>query len=96
MHRVHRDQRKLQRLWPADDDSDAVRLLEHQGPGALTVDRAQFEAALSARRGSLKSTETDRRRLSTHMRRTLRSPIPAGCVPSPDSWLTGHRDTPSP
>ncbi|MGA5898930.1 Fpg/Nei family DNA glycosylase [Streptomyces venetus] len=54
-----RDQRKLQGLWLAHDDSDIDRLLRRQGPDALTVDRAEFDAVLSARRGSLKTALTD-------------------------------------
>jgi formamidopyrimidine-DNA glycosylase len=122
----YRDQRKLQGLWLACDDSDVARLLVRQGPDALTVDRRAFEAALSSRRGRVKTvltdqsvlaglgnlladeilwrarlcpagrasdlTEAERRRLYTHMRRTLRSAVTAGCVPPRDSWLTGHRD----
>ncbi|WP_030147343.1 MULTISPECIES: Fpg/Nei family DNA glycosylase [unclassified Streptomyces] len=125
-----RDQRKLQGLWLAHDDSDIDRLLERQGPDALTVDRAEFAALLSARRGHLKTaltdqsvlaglgnlladeilwrarlrpdrrardlTEADLRRLYSRMRGTLRSAVPAGCVPPRDSWLTGHRDDPEP
>jgi formamidopyrimidine-DNA glycosylase len=126
----YRDQRKLQGLWLADDDSDVVRLLDGQGPDAMVVDRAEFEDALSAHRGRVKTvltdqsvlaglgnlladeilwraglrptdrasdlTEAERRRLYTHMRRTLRSAVTAGCVPPRDSWLTGHRDDPDP
>ncbi|GGQ91554.1 Fpg/Nei family DNA glycosylase [Streptomyces aurantiogriseus] len=126
----YRDQRKLQGLWLADDDSEVARLLDRQGPDAMTVDREEFEAALSSRRGSVKTaltdqsvlaglgnlladeilwrarlrpssrtsdlTEADRRRLYTDMRRTLRSAVTAGCVPPRDSWLTGHRDDPTP
>ncbi|GAA4073118.1 Fpg/Nei family DNA glycosylase [Streptomyces shaanxiensis] len=126
----YRDQRKLQGLWLADDESEVARLLERQGPDALTVDRKEFEAALSARRGSVKTaltdqsvlaglgnlladeilwrarlrpscrasdlTEADRRRLYTHMRRTLRSAVAVGRVPPRDSWLTGHRDDHNP
>jgi formamidopyrimidine-DNA glycosylase len=125
-----RDQRKLQGLWLADDDSDVARLLADQGPDAMAVDRKEFEAVLSARRGKVKTvltdqsvlaglgnlladeilwrarlrpadrasdlTEAERRRLYTHMRRTLRSAVTAGCVPPRDSWLTGHRDDPDP
>ncbi|EFL30503.1 formamidopyrimidine-DNA glycosylase [Streptomyces viridochromogenes DSM 40736] len=54
-----RDQRKLQGLWLAHDDFDIDRLLRRQGPDALTVDRAEFEAVLCARRGSLKTALTD-------------------------------------
>ncbi|MGW0846069.1 Fpg/Nei family DNA glycosylase [Streptomyces sp. NPDC002787] len=126
----YRDQRKLQGLWLADDESEVARLLGRQGPDAMAVNRAEFEAALSARRGSVKTaltdqsvlaglgnlladeilwraglrptsrasdlTEADRRRLYTHMRRTLRSAVTAGRVPPRDSWLTGHRDDPVP
>lgn len=126
----YRDQRKLQGLWLADDDSDVVRLLEGQGPDALAVEREDFEAALASRRGRVKTvltdqsvlaglgnlladeilwraglpptgranalTEPERRRLYTHMRRTLRSAVTAGRIPPRDSWLTGHRDDPDP
>jgi formamidopyrimidine-DNA glycosylase len=126
----YRDQRKLQGLWLADDESEVARLLAGQGPDALAVDREEFASALSARRGSVKTaltdqsvlaglgnlladeilwrarlrptgrasdlTESDRRRLYTHMRRTLRSAVTAGRVPPRDSWLTGHRDDPDP
>lgn len=126
----YRDQRKLQGLWLADDESEVVRLLQRQGPDAMAVGRKEFEAALCARRGSVKTalidqsvlaglgnlladeilwraglrptsrasdlTEADCRRLYTHMRRTLRSAVPAGRVPPRDSWLTGHRDDPVP
>ncbi|NGO09531.1 Fpg/Nei family DNA glycosylase [Streptomyces sp. HC44] len=126
----YRDQRKLQGLWLADDDSAVVRLLDRQGPDALSVDRKEFEAALAVRRGRVKTvltdqsvlaglgnlladeilwrarlspasrasdlTEAERRRLYAHMRRTLRSAVAAGCVPPHNSWLTGHRDDPSP
>ncbi|MFH9006150.1 Fpg/Nei family DNA glycosylase [Streptomyces afghaniensis] len=54
-----RDQRKLQGLWLAHDDSDLDRLLRRQGPDAMTVGRAEFDAVLSARRGHLKTALTD-------------------------------------
>ncbi|MFF3910618.1 Fpg/Nei family DNA glycosylase [Streptomyces sp. NPDC001848] len=126
----YRDQRKLQGLWLAEDDSDVARLLGRQGPDALAVDGREFGAALSSRRGRIKSvlmdqsvlaglgnlladeilwcarlrptrpvgdlTQAEVRRLYTHMRRTLRSAVTAGCVPPYDSWLTGHRDDPVP
>ncbi|MGV9449943.1 Fpg/Nei family DNA glycosylase [Streptomyces sp. NPDC003635] len=126
----YRDQRKLQGLWLAHDESEVGALLEGQGPDALTVGRGEFDSALAARRGSVKTaltdqsvlaglgnlladeilwrsglrptsptsalTETDRRRLYTQMRRTLRSAVPTGRVPPRDSWLTGHRDDPTP
>ncbi|WP_030680601.1 Fpg/Nei family DNA glycosylase [Streptomyces cellulosae] len=126
----YRDQRKLRGLWLADDDTAVARLLDRQGPDALTVDRKEFEAALSAHRGRVKTvltdqsvlaglgnlladeilwrarlnptchandlTERERHRLYTHMRRTLRSAVTAGRVPPRPSWLTGHRDDPTP
>ncbi|WP_323375944.1 Fpg/Nei family DNA glycosylase [Streptomyces sp. RB17] len=126
----YRDQRKLQGIWLADDDSGVARLLDRQGPDALAVDREDFEAALRARRGHIKTaltdqsvvaglgnlladeilwraglhpgtravdvTESERRHLYSHMRRTLRSAVTAGCVPPRDGWLTGHRDDPDP
>ncbi|MFF7969865.1 DNA-formamidopyrimidine glycosylase family protein [Streptomyces sp. NPDC007905] len=55
----YRDQRKLQGLWLAHDDSDVDRLLEHQGPDALEVDGAAFEYALGSRRGHVKTVLTD-------------------------------------
>ncbi|MER6981395.1 DNA-formamidopyrimidine glycosylase family protein, partial [Streptomyces carpinensis] len=110
----YRDQRKLQGLWLAYDDRDVARRLERQGPDALAVGPEEFEAALSSRRGHIKTaltdqsvlaglgnlladevlwraglrpdvraqdlTGADRRRLYTHMRRTLRSAVTAGCV----------------
>ncbi|MFI6370171.1 Fpg/Nei family DNA glycosylase [Streptomyces sp. NPDC050546] len=54
-----RDQRKLQGLWLAGDDSDIGRLLQGQGPDALAVERADFEAVLSSRRGHVKTALTD-------------------------------------
>ncbi|MEU6770129.1 DNA-formamidopyrimidine glycosylase family protein [Streptomyces sp. NPDC046759] len=55
----YRDQRKLQGLWLADDDFGVARLLDRQGPDALSVQRQDFEAALSSRRGHIKTTLTD-------------------------------------
>ncbi len=54
-----RDQRKLQGLWLAHDEADVERLLARQGPDALAVDRGEFEAVLSSRRGALKTALTD-------------------------------------
>ncbi|MFF5184736.1 Fpg/Nei family DNA glycosylase [Streptomyces sp. NPDC000345] len=124
----YRDQRKLQGLWLAHDESEVVRVLGRLGPDATAVGREDFEAALSSHRGSVKTVltdqtvlaglgnlladeilwraglsptsradglgEADRRSLYTHMRRTLRSAIPAGRVPPRNTWLTGHRDDP--
>ena len=59
------------------------RLCAHPDEPAEPHDRVLFTVARD-------------RRLRAQMRRTLRSAIPAGCVPPRDSSLTGHRDTPSP
>ncbi|MEV0639394.1 DNA-formamidopyrimidine glycosylase family protein [Streptomyces sp. NPDC050619] len=55
----YRDQRKLQGVWLAEDDSELARLLDEQGPDAMAVDREEFMAALSARRGRVKTVLTD-------------------------------------
>jgi formamidopyrimidine-DNA glycosylase len=55
----YRDQRKLQGLWLAEDDLDVVRLLDRQGPDALTVGREEFESALSSHRGHVKAVLID-------------------------------------
>ncbi|WP_369272042.1 Fpg/Nei family DNA glycosylase [Streptomyces sp. R11] len=60
----YRDQRKLQGLWLADDDSDVVRLLRDQGPDALTVDREEFEDVLASHRGRVKSVLIDQSALA--------------------------------
>lgn len=59
----YRDQRKLQGLWLADE-AGVARTLDRQGPDAMEIDRAGFEAALAGRRGSVKSTLTDQARLA--------------------------------
>ncbi|MFF3247180.1 Fpg/Nei family DNA glycosylase [Streptomyces sp. NPDC002870] len=128
-HLSYRDQRKLQGLWLADD-ADVARILDDQGPDAMSVDLAELEELLSRRRGRIKSaltdqsvlaglgnlladeilwrarlhperradelTDDDRRRLHTEMRRTLRSSVRAGRVPTRKSWLTGRRDDSNP
>ncbi|MEH0579720.1 Fpg/Nei family DNA glycosylase [Streptomyces sp. B21-108] len=55
----YRDQRKLRGLWLADDEFEVARLLGGLGPDALTVDRDDFDAALTAHRGSVKTVLTD-------------------------------------
>ncbi|MFJ8105521.1 Fpg/Nei family DNA glycosylase [Streptomyces sp. NPDC096132] len=55
----YRDQRKLRGLWLAEDESGVARLLGDLGPDALTVDRDDFETALSARRAGIKTVLTD-------------------------------------
>ena len=54
-----RDQRKLQGLWLARDESDVDRLLGDQGPDAARIGGDEFEALLASRRGRLKPTLTD-------------------------------------
>ncbi|MFJ9850394.1 hypothetical protein [Streptomyces sp. NPDC101150] len=54
----YRDQRKLRGLWLADD-SGVARTLDRQGPDAPAVGRAGFDAALSGRRGGVKSALMD-------------------------------------
>ncbi|MCF3172754.1 Fpg/Nei family DNA glycosylase [Streptomyces sioyaensis] len=54
----YRDQRKLKGLWLADE-SAVARMMESQGPDALTFDRSGFEAALAGRRGGIKSALLD-------------------------------------
>ncbi|MGP3999727.1 Fpg/Nei family DNA glycosylase [Streptomyces sp. 8N706] len=49
----YRDQRKLQGIWLGGDET-VERVLDEQGPDALTVDRAEFGARISGRRGSIK------------------------------------------
>jgi formamidopyrimidine-DNA glycosylase len=81
-----RDQRKLQGLWLAHDESVLA------GLGNLLADEILWRARLRPDRGVRDLTGEDRRRLYGEMRRTLRSSVTAGCVPPRDSWLTGHRD----
>lgn len=60
----YRDQRKLRGLWLAEEESVVTRMLDRQGPDAMAVDREEFEAALSARRGKVKSVLTDQSALA--------------------------------
>jgi formamidopyrimidine-DNA glycosylase len=56
----YRDQRKLQGLWFAEDaDTGVARILDQQGPDAMTVGRAEFDQLLSGRRSRIKSVLTD-------------------------------------
>jgi formamidopyrimidine-DNA glycosylase len=66
------------------------------GLGNLLADEILWRAGLSPTGRADELTEPERRRLYTHMRRTLRSAVTAGRVPPRDSWLTGHRDDPDP
>ncbi|MBA0052951.1 Fpg/Nei family DNA glycosylase [Streptomyces sp. AJS327] len=54
----YRDQRKLKGLWLADR-ADVDRMIGEQGPDALGLDRAGFEARLAGRRGGVKSALTN-------------------------------------
>ncbi|MGW6731958.1 DNA-formamidopyrimidine glycosylase family protein [Streptomyces sp. NPDC055013] len=93
-HRLrHRDQRGLQGLWPADDDSDGVRLLRDQGPDALTVDREEFGDVLASPRGRVKSVLIDQSALAglgnlladeILWRARLRPNIPANALAEPE------------
>ncbi len=93
--RLHyRDQRKLRGLWLADDESAVDRLLADQGPDALAVDRAAFEAALTTHRGGIKSVLTDQHVLAgSAICSPTRScgvpgcarPVPRGTSPRPNS-----------
>jgi formamidopyrimidine-DNA glycosylase len=55
----YRDQRKLKGLWLAADAAALADALEDQGPDAAAADRGDFDAALSRRRGSIKSCLID-------------------------------------
>ncbi|RPF34686.1 Fpg/Nei family DNA glycosylase [Streptomyces sp. TLI_185] len=66
------------------------------GLGNLLADEILWRARVRPSAHANELTEADCRRLYTQMRRTLRSAVPTGRVPPRDSWLTGHRDTPSP
>lgn len=54
----YRDQRKLKGLWLIDE-AGLTRTLAAQGPDAAAVGRADFDARLRHRRGSVKSALTD-------------------------------------
>ncbi|MFG2606626.1 Fpg/Nei family DNA glycosylase [Streptomyces sp. NPDC048514] len=62
------------------------------GLGNLLADEILWRAGLRPDSRARDLTSAERRSLYTHMRRTLRSAVTAGCVPPRDSWLTGHRD----
>ncbi|MCT7354756.1 Fpg/Nei family DNA glycosylase [Streptomyces sp. 15-116A] len=66
------------------------------GLGNLLADEVLWRAGLPPTVRASDLGSPDRRRLYTHMRRTLRSAVTAGCVPPRDTWLTGHRDDPDP
>ena len=66
------------------------------GLGNLLADEILWRAGLRPQERASDLTDPERRRLYTTMRRTLRSAITAGCVPPRTSWLTGHRDAPTP
>jgi formamidopyrimidine-DNA glycosylase len=66
------------------------------GLGNLLADEILWRARMRPDRRARDLTPADRRRLYTQMRRTLDASVDAGCVPSRESWLTGHRDEPAP
>lgn len=66
------------------------------GLGNLLADEILWRAALRPDTRARDLTAADRHRLYTEMRHTLRSAVRAGCVPPRTTWLTGHRDTPTP
>ena len=49
-----RDMRKLQGIWLAESEDSVARILGHQGPDALAIDRRQFDERLQRRRGRVK------------------------------------------
>ena len=53
------DLRKLRGVWLAATDDEVAGVMGDQGPDALAVDLRAFAAALSTRRGALKSTLMD-------------------------------------
>lgn len=59
----YRDQRKLKGLWLLDDPG-VTRMLHGQGPDATEMTRADFEALLSGRRGSVKPVLLDQSALA--------------------------------
>lgn len=66
------------------------------GLGNLLADEILWRTRLHPGIRASDVTASDRRRLHTEMRRTLRSSVRAGLVPPRPSWLTGHRDDPDP
>jgi formamidopyrimidine-DNA glycosylase len=66
------------------------------GLGNLLADEILWRTRLNPRTPANALTETDTRRLHTQMRRTLRTAVRAGRVPPRPTWLTGHRDAPTP
>ncbi|MGW1609354.1 DNA-formamidopyrimidine glycosylase family protein [Streptomyces sp. NPDC002285] len=92
-HRLRsRDQRKLQGLWPAGDDSDGVVA----GLGNLLADEILWRARLRPNTPAYALAEPERHGRYTEMRRTLRPAVTAGRVPPRPTWLTGRRDDPDP
>ena len=75
------------RLKPTLTDQTVVA-----GLGNLLADEILWRARLRPDSRADALSHAERRRLYTRMRSTLRSAVAAGCVPSRESWLTGHRD----
>ncbi|MFF0066613.1 Fpg/Nei family DNA glycosylase [Streptomyces sp. NPDC005279] len=66
------------------------------GLGNLLADEILWRARLHPARRADQLTDDERHRLHTEMRRTLRSSVRAGRVPTRKSWLTGRRDDADP
>lgn len=62
------------------------------GLGNLLADEILWRAGLRPDTRPNALSPAQRARLYTRMRSTLRSAVAAGCVPTRESWLTGHRD----
>lgn len=62
------------------------------GLGNLLADEILWRARLDPRRRAALLTAEDHRRLYTALRDAVRQTVRAGCVPSRNTWLTGHRD----
>jgi formamidopyrimidine-DNA glycosylase len=66
------------------------------GLGNLLADEILWRSRFRPDHQTRELTQADRTRLYSDMRSTLRRAVEAGCVPTRDSWLTGHRDDPDP
>ena len=66
------------------------------GLGNLLADEILWRSRIRPDHQTRELTRTDRTRLYSDMRSTLRQAVGAGRVPTRDSWLTSHRDDPDP
>lgn len=78
-------------LKPAITDQSVLA-----GLGNLLADEILWRSRIRPDRQTRDLSQADRGRLYSDMRSTLRRSVEAGCVPTRDSWLTGHRDDPDP